>query len=273
MANRRHSGFAARTAVARTSVAFTGIALAVLILVGCTPAKQPVVHASPSASPSRTAVVPSPTPTPTPTFDKRALSIDVATSLWVVVNKLRPLQPANYVPPDLVLPAAPHIASTASSVLRSEAASALVSMFAAAAAEGAGAMQIQNAYRSFAVQTNTHNSLVNSLGAAKADAQSARPGYSEHQTGLALDIAASPSKCDIAACFATTPQGAWLAANSFRFGFILRYPADKQAVTGYVFEPWHYRYVGVALATEMHSTGVTTMEEFFGLPAAPAYAG
>ncbi|HEU4756623.1 MAG TPA: D-alanyl-D-alanine carboxypeptidase family protein, partial [Agromyces sp.] len=56
-----------------------------------------------------------------------------------------------------------------------------------------------------------------------------------------------------------------------RFGFILRYPADKQAVTGYQFEPWHFRYVGVDLAEEMRATGVTTLEEFFGLPAAPAY--
>ncbi|MHC5794712.1 M15 family metallopeptidase [Lacisediminihabitans sp. FW035] len=156
--------------------------------------------------------------------------------------------------------------------MRAEAAEALQSMFATAAAEGAGAMQIQNAYRSFVVQTNTHNSLVRSLGEAKADAQSARPGFSEHQTGLAVDIAASPSRCDIQACFGQTPQGIWLAANAYRFGFVLRYPSDKQAVTGYVYEPWHYRYVGLALATELHGTGATTLEEFFGLSPAPAYA-
>jgi D-alanyl-D-alanine carboxypeptidase len=64
-----------------------------------------------------------------------------------------------------------------------------------------------------------------------------------------------------------------LAANSWRFGFILRYPADKSAVTGYIFEPWHFRYIGVELSTEMHTTGLTTLEEFFGLAAAPNYAG
>jgi D-alanyl-D-alanine carboxypeptidase len=72
-------------------------------------------------------------------------------------------------------------------------------------------------------------------------------------------------------CFADTPEGKWVRDNAHRFGFILRYPADKQAVTGYQFEPWHVRYVGVELAAEMRTTGVTTLEEFFGLPAAPAY--
>jgi D-alanyl-D-alanine carboxypeptidase len=250
------------------------VALAVaLTLAACAAETTPDRTRGPSPSPTVSAdPSPSPTPTPTPTFNRQALSIDDPTSLWVVVDKLRPLQPASYIPPDLVLPAVPHISSAASSSMRAEAATALQSMFAAAASEGAGAMQIQNAYRSFVVQTNTHNSLVRSLGEAKADAQSARPGYSEHQTGLAVDIAASPSRCDIQACFAQTPQGSWLAASAYRFGFVLRYPSDKQAVTGYVFEPWHYRYVGLALAAEMHATGVTTLEEFFGLPPAPAYA-
>ena len=113
--------------------------------------------------------------------------------------------------------------------------------------------------------------MVSSLGKDKADAQSARPGHSEHQTGLAADLASLPSTCELAQCFATTPQGMWLAANSWRFGYILRYPSDKTAVTGYIFEPWHYRYVGVELATEMHEKGISTMEEFFELPPAPDY--
>jgi D-alanyl-D-alanine carboxypeptidase len=259
-------------------VTVAGLGVTVLLLSGCatTPPSsthRPLAGASPSASPSASAK-PSPTPSPSPTkpaFDKSALSIDDPTSIWVVVNKLRPLQPANYAPA-VVLPNAHHIATAASSSMRPEAAAALEQMFAAATAEGAGTMQIQNAYRSFTVQTNTHNSQVAKLGQAKADIISARPGYSEHQTGLAVDIAALPSKCDIAACFGQTPQGEWLAANAYRYGFILRYPADKQAITGYVFEPWHFRYVGIPLATEMRNTGISTLEEFFGLPAAPNYA-
>ena len=68
------------------------------------------------------------------------------------------------------------------------------------------------------------------------------------------------------------PQGTWLAANAWRFGFIIRYPQGKTDVTGYVYEPWHIRYVGVDLSTEMHNTGILTLEEFFGLPPAPDYA-
>lgn len=185
-----------------------------------------------------------------------------------MVNKLRPLQPINYVP-TLVTLAVPHISPPQ---MTAEAGAALVQMFAAGLAEGAGAMQDQNSYRSFVTQTNTHNYYIRTIGMARADAQSARPGYSEHQTGLAIDIAALPSKCNIAACFGQLPQGIWLAKNSWRFGFILRYPAGKTAITGYIYEPWHFRYIGVALSTEMHNTGVTTLEEFFGLPAAPNYA-
>ena len=64
---------------------------------------------------------------------------------------------------------------------------------------------------------------------------------------------------------------AWIAENAYRFGFIVRYPDGKTPITGYEYEPYHLRYVGVELATEMHTTGVATLEEFFGLPAAPAY--
>jgi D-alanyl-D-alanine carboxypeptidase len=117
-----------------------------------------------------------------------------------------------------------------------------------------------------------YNGWVSSLGQAQADAQSARPGFSEHQTGLSVDISPVPLSCALDACFGATPQGRWLADNAWRFGYLLRYPADKTPVTGFTYEPWHFRYIGVELATEMHNTGVTTLEEFFGLPAAPDYA-
>ncbi|MCY7411454.1 MAG: D-alanyl-D-alanine carboxypeptidase family protein, partial [Salinibacterium sp.] len=72
-------------------------------------------------------------------------------------------------------------------------------------------------------------------------------------------------------CFADTPQGQWLAANGWMYGFIVRYPNGYTQITGYEYEPWHMRFVGVELATELHSTGVLTLEEFFGLPPAPTY--
>lgn len=236
----------------------------------------------PSPSTSAATVSPTVTPTPTPTeeapptspttpaFDKAARSVDDPASLWVVSDKLRPLDPVDYVPADLVTPDVTHQNPP---TLRAEAAAAVVAMFQAGEAEGAGAFQVQSAYRSYDTQVSVYAGWVQRLGQAQADAQSARPGFSEHQTGLALDISPVPLSCALQACFGDTPQGQWLAANAWRFGFLLRYPADKVAVTGFTFEPWHFRYVGVPLATEMHDTGVTTLEEFFGLPAAPDYAG
>jgi D-alanyl-D-alanine carboxypeptidase len=147
-----------------------------------------------------------------------------------------------------------------------------VKMFAAGVAEGAGGMRDQNSYRSFGTQNSIYGHLVTSLGKQVADAQSARPGYGEHQTGLAIDIADAAVRCAVTECFGQLPQGIWLAKYSWRFGFILRYSAVKSMVAGYIYEPWHFPYVGVALSTEIHNTGVTTLEEFFGLQASTDYA-
>jgi D-alanyl-D-alanine carboxypeptidase len=231
---------------------------------------RPTVAAPTDASSRTPTPLPPLTPTPTaPVFDKTALSITDPNSLWLVVDKLRPLQPTTFTPSDLVETPLPHLNPPS---LRAVAAHAMFDMFAAAKAEGAGGMQLQSAYRSYALQVKIYSGYVASAGKAGADSQSARPGYSEHQTGLAADISAMPLTCALAACFGQTPQGIWLAANAYRFGYLLRYPADKTAVTGYIYEPWHFRYVGQPLATEMKRTGATTLEEFFRLPAAPAYA-
>lgn len=222
---------------------------------------------TPSATPTPS---PTPTPTPTPTFSKIANSIEDPASVWVVANKLRPLNPPSYVAPDLVDTPVPFANSP---VLRQVASDAVVQMFAAYTAETGLQMQVQSAYRSYDTQVRVYNGWVSQLGQAGADLTSARPGHSEHQTGLALDISSLPAVCPLDQCFADTPQGQWLAANAYRWGFILRYPNGLTNITGYEFEPWHYRYVGVPLATEMRDTGVATLEEFFGLPAAPTYAG
>jgi D-alanyl-D-alanine carboxypeptidase len=212
-------------------------------------------------------------PTPTPVFDKAALSIDDPASLWVVVNKLRPLNPINYQPADLV-------DDVNVPQLRAEASAAVVAMFDQFQAETTGLqMQSESAFRSYDTQAGLYCGYAARCGQESADQFSARPGHSEHQTGLAIDIAALPDNCplqecsDDPTCFVNSSQGQWLATNAFKWGFVLRYPSDKTPVTGYEFEPWHYRYVGLALATEMHRTGITTLEEFFELPAAPTYTG
>lgn len=199
---------------------------------------------------------------PTPAaFDKSQYSLSDPTSMWVVANKLRPLQPLEYAPSDLA-------GVGDGQRMRAEAASAFVKLQSSASAAG-HALTVESSYRSYNTQVATYNRWVNELGRAEADRQSARPGHSEHQTGLALDVGGDG--CNVEECFGSKPSGIWVAAHAHEYGFIVRYPDGKEHVTGYVYEPWHLRYVGVALAAEMQRTGVATMEEFFGLPAAPNY--
>lgn len=232
--------------------------------------RMPMPVPTPSASRSTTPVVTlTPSPTPTSGFDKKALSIDDPSSYWIVVDKLRPLDPQDYEPSDLVEVPVPYVNQP---FLRQVASDAVVQMFATFNAETGLSMQAQSAYRSYSTQVGVYQGWVDQLGQAGADLTSARPGFSEHQTGLAIDINALPDQgCALEPCWGDTPHAQWLQANSWRFGFIVRYTGDKTAVTGYEYEPYHLRYVGVELATQLHDTGVTTLEEFFGLPAAPDY--
>jgi len=131
------------------------------------------------------------------------------------------------------------------------------------------ALVAESGYRSYYTQVSVYNSEVKSFGKAKADSESARPGHSEHQTGWAVDIGKAGCFED---CFGQTQAAQWLLANSYKYGFILRYPSDKVAITGYRNEPWHFRYIGTDLSTEMHNTNVTTLEEFFNVvPATQPY--
>lgn len=202
-------------------------------------------------------------------FDKGARSTTKASSYWVVVNKQRPLSNKKYAPSDL---RTVKVAHAYAPVMRDKAATAVEKMFKAYAKTHPGkGMKSQSAYRSYSAQVSTYSGWVSRLGKKAADLTSARPGYSEHQTGLAIDIATADSKCTLQACFAATNQGKWLAKNSWKYGFVLRYPKGQTDVTGYEFEPWHYRFVGVVLATEYHAVGAKTLEGFFDLPAAKDY--
>ena len=146
--------------------------------------------------------------------------------------------------------------------LRPEAAQAFARMADAAAREG---LRLYNAsaYRSYATQKWVYQRYVGQSGAQAADTYSARPGCSEHQTGLALDV----NTASLSAHFEETEEYAWLLENSWRFGFILRFPEGKEELTGYQFEPWHYRYVGRAAARVCHENGWTLEEYHARLPA------
>lgn len=204
-------------------------------------------------------------------FNKYMFKLDEPGSPWWVVNKKRPL-PAGYVPPDLGVPNVKlRLAAGAEQMQFSKSATpALEEMFAAAKQDGVN-LVFGSGYRSETLQRQFYNSYVAQDGQQAADRYSARPGTSEHQTGLAFDATNVTEKCHLEICFESTLEGMWLKQNAYKYGFIVRYPNGKELVTGYQYEPWHMRYVGKELALEMHNTGVETLEEFFGLPAAPSY--
>jgi len=209
-------------------------------------------------------------PTSQAGFNKQQYSINDPTSFWAVVNKGRVL-PTNYVPTDLVIPnlAVRPSATSDEKHLRQIAANALGNLFDGAKTAGYSLM-IASAYRSYATQVSVYNNFVASQGQASADQSSARPGHSEHQTGLAIDIEPASRSCEIEQCFGGLPEGKWLAANAYKYGFIIRYQKDKQNLTGYEYEPWHIRYLGSDLAAELNKSG-QTLEQFFGLPTYPDY--
>lgn len=219
---------------------------------------------------------PEPEPEPEPkTSQKQPVKTEtvgptegVGTLSWVV-NKRRALNPKTYVPPNLVVPSVKlRVPGHQTMKIRSDVATAAQQLFAAAKAAGHDPM-LSSGYRSYSYQSTLYNSYVNNSGQAAADTYSARPGHSEHQTGLSFDICNAGS-CNLQESFGGTALGQWVAAHAHEHGFIIRYPNGKQGITGYIYEPWHLRYVGKTTAAQIHSSG-KTLEEHFGLPAAPTY--
>lgn len=223
------------------------------------PLVEPANNNPPSAQPAPAAVTPKPALTQQPTGSPN-YSIDDPASIWVVVNKKRPL-PSSYAPSDLI--------SVGGKQMRSQAASAIKQLVSAATSDGLS-LKYVSAYRSYSYQTTLYNNYVAADGQSKADTYSARPGHSEHQTGLAADIGNADGSCELDICFGQTVAGKWIDAHAYEYGFIVRYPADETAVTGYQYEPWHVRYVGTWLAKQLHNKP-QTLEEYFGIGAAPDY--
>ena len=178
----------------------------------------------------------------------------------VLVNKQNALSP-DYVPPDLVEPKVRFIFDEwhERRMMRAEAAAALEEMFAAAEEDGIYLAGVSG-YRSYGYQEQLFNTYVSIDGLETAERYSARPGQSEHQTGLAMDISGSTGECAADDCFAGTPEAEWLAAHAHEFGFIIRYPEGKEDITGYMYEPWHVRYLGRDLARNVYESGLTYEE-------------
>ncbi|MEC1180694.1 M15 family metallopeptidase [Metasolibacillus meyeri] len=135
-----------------------------------------------------------------------------------------------------------------------------------AGAKGAGYDLIAfSGFRSYEYQTTLYTNYVNRDGQKAADRYSARPGYSEHQTGLAYDIGEKGRESLwLTSEFGETPAGKWLHQHAHEYGFILRYPQGKEAITGYMYESWHFRYIGNELAKAVYEAN-TTLEEYLGL--------
>ncbi|MDR2740727.1 MAG: M15 family metallopeptidase [Treponema sp.] len=161
--------------------------------------------------------------------------------LWVLADKTHPL-PEGYAPEDLVdLSGGSYEVNRRGHRLRQAAADSLEEMAAAARADGV-TLIVSSAYRSYEYQVEVYARNVTEMGREAADRESARPGYSQHQLGLVADFGAEDGS--IGDHFAQTPAGRWMAANAGGFGWSLSFPQDMEAVTGYRWESWHYRYVG-----------------------------
>lgn len=178
----------------------------------------------------------------------------------VVVNKNRKL-PSNYRPDDLVVPKVTFAFDgiQEKSHLRSEAAIALEKLFTLAKQDGI-ILHAISGFRSEQYQQTVYRRNVEKQGQVQADKVSARPGHSEHQTGLTMDVSANSVNNTLETQFANTIEGNWLKNNAHRAGFIIRYLKGKEHITGYSYEPWHIRYVG-DIATEIHEKGIT-LEEY-----------
>lgn len=121
-----------------------------------------------------------------------------------------------------------------------------------------------SSYRSYSYQAGLYSRYKSKYGQREADRFSARPGHSEHQTGLAFDFGGTNKSYWLEESFDRTVEGKWLAANAHKYGYILRYPKGKESVTGYMYEPWHYRYVGTDNATKIKESG-KILEEYLGV--------
>jgi zinc D-Ala-D-Ala carboxypeptidase len=226
------------------------------------PSVQPVATraATAAAEPSSS---PTLSPSPSPTFDLGAHSATDPASPWVVANKAHQLDPESYAPDDLV--------PFDGEKLRSAVAKDLRAMFDAATADGVD-LTMHSGYRSYGFQQTIFENMVSTYGRDRAERYSARPGHSEHQTGLAVDVGGgSTPSCDMQECFAQTPEGRWLAKHVAEHGFLVRYTAANKATTGYSPEPWHLRWVGRDLTAYMAEHDVTTLEEVFDVSGGAEY--
>jgi len=181
--------------------------------------------------------------------------------ILVLTNKNRNLS-KDYEPEDLVSPDIPFVFKDSPvRFMRQVAAEHLEELF-KAGNESGFKFYGRSGYRSYDIQTSLFNRYVEANGIEKANKFSAKPGQSEHQTGLAMDVTSEVVNNQLTESFGETADGKWLASNAHKFGFIIRYPKGKENITGYQYEPWHLRYVGKDIAKKIYDLNIT-LEEYF----------
>lgn len=237
-----------------------------------TPSPEPTFTPTPTSSPT-----PSPSPTPVPEYvepiieggavwydgyvDPRSVRAEIVedpSDIAVLVNKY-------YASPSWYVPELVYAKYSDSQQLRPEAAEAWEKMHDACMADIGGDLYLISGYRSWETQTYSFNNAITRRGLDKACCKNAYPGRSEHPLGLGLDINVR-SDPEIRDNFVYTNVGQWVLEHGYEYGFIWRYPADYGYITGYGVEGWHFRFVGVEVATEMHEKGIHTLEEYYGKP-------
>jgi LAS superfamily LD-carboxypeptidase LdcB len=249
-----------------------GVLLILLVLVGCT--ETTVLKGTMNEKKLGLSLLAKKTfeiEKPEPDYDTAGVNpdtglyiVDNETSMVVYVNKYRQL-PEGYTPPDLIEADVLHYSPAGDNrrLLREEAARALEALFASAKNDGHALVAVSG-YRSYERQRAIYESNVASKGQAHADRFSAKPGTSEHQTGLAMDVTVQGNdQVLLNQSFGETAAGRYIEEQAHTFGFIIRYPEGKEAITGYSYEPWHLRYVGEDVATEIYLND-WTLEEYFG---------
>ena len=189
---------------------------------------------------------------------------DLSQEYGILVNKYYFLN-NDFEPDDLVTISTKYSwGNSGSQKTRQEVYDAYLKMHKAAQSETNIYLMVMSSYRNYSDQERVYNNYKKSQGEAYADSIAARPGFSEHQTGLALDIFSlkNPTKAQ----FKDSDDYKWLKENSYKYGFILRYPDGKENITGYKFESWHYRYVGKDLAAKLYNNGNwITLESYLGI--------
>lgn len=180
-------------------------------------------------------------------------------SILAIVNRGETLDPT-YVPSDLVTIEVPYVNDIPMvNQLRKEASDALTKLFDDASKNGYTLYAVSG-YRSYDYQAELYDNYVLSHGEEVARMFSAPAGASEHQTGLAIDVSSEEVVYQLVDTFGNTDDGVWVNDNAHRFGFIIRYPYGKDHITGYMYEPWHLRYVGTDLSYELYESGLTYEE-------------